>query len=137
MHPEFHKLQMEHKKKAWIVTAILLFFLASWALYAVHDSAVAAARAARANKADTGAGCPFSKTPAASPSSQETKKAGSSCCHSKGNAVNSEASTGSSKDFSKYADMNDADLEEFKKQFTPEQLAKCPHLKARETKKKN
>lgn len=122
---------MEHKKKAWIVTAILLFILASWALYAVHDSAVAAAKSARANKSsDAGAGCPFSK---AAPEVDGAKKAPSSCCHSKDTETPVAAAP---KDFSKLAKMTDADIEEFKKQFTPEQLAKCPHLKARATNKK-
>lgn len=129
----------EHKKKAWIVTAVLLFLLASWTLYAVHDAAVLAAKAARAKKSDSSitgatAGCPFSKTPTEDTNAANaTKKDGSSCCNSKSSGTDSsKAKT----DFTKLADMTDDDIEEFKKQFTPEQLAKCPHLKARESKNK-
>lgn len=136
---------MEHKKKAWIVTAFLLFALFSWALMAVHDSAVAAARAARANKTNAPAGCPFSKTPSpsASPSSAEDAKKSTSpnsCCHSKKPKSDpipyKPLPAKKAVDFAKFADMNDKDIEELKKQFTPEQLAKCPHLKARSTNKK-
>ena len=132
---------MEHKKKAWIVTAVLLAILLIWALIAVHDSAVAAARAARANKTNSPASCPFSKVPA---TQKEESKKNSSCCHSKASAaednktekVNESPVTASAGNFEKYADLKDEELEEFLKQFTPEQLAKCPHLKARKTNKK-
>lgn len=131
----------EHKKKAWIATAILLFVLFIWALIAVHDSAVDAARAARANKTDSPATCPFSKVP--STQNEEPKKK-SPCCHSKikesGEETKPQEVKQSSKqvpnNFEKYANLNDEELEEFLKQFTPEQLAKCPHLKARKTNKK-
>lgn len=133
---------MEHKKKAWIVTAVLLAILLIWALIAVHDSAVAAARAARANsKTNSPASCPFSKIPS---TQKEESKKNSSCCHSKASAaednktekVNESPVTASAGNFEKYADLKDEELEEFLKQFTPEQLAKCPHLKARKTNKK-
>jgi hypothetical protein len=132
----------EHKKKAWIATALLLTVLFIWALVAVHDSAVAAARQARANKtSNSPAACPFSKVP----STQTDEPKG--CCHSKtteGETIKPEEvkksleklSPSSSKNFEKYANLNDEELEEFMKQFTPEQLAKCPHLKARKTNKK-
>lgn len=125
-----------HKKNAWIATALLLTVLSFWALVAVHDSAVAAARAARANKTNSPATCPFS-------SKIPEKK--STCCNSntaddgemKPQEVKKTVPTKeSSNDFEKYANLNDKDLDEFLKQFTPEQLAKCPHLKARKTNKK-
>lgn len=135
---------MEHKTKAWIITGLLIFALLTWALVAVHDSAVANARAARANKSndEQGGGCPFSKAPA---TTGEAKK--KSCCHSK-TAETAETSSKDSeskvkamkslaaKQFEKFADLDDADMEEIMKQFTPEQLAKCPHLKARNANKK-
>jgi hypothetical protein len=110
---------MEHKKKAWIVTAVLLIILFTWALVAVHDSAVAAARAARANNSKAPASCPFSKVPL---TQQGESKKTSSCCHSKTpenkkseeQAKPSKQNTASAAEkFGKYADMNDADLEEF------------------------
>lgn len=129
----------EHKKKALIVTVILLFVLFIWTLIAVHDSAVAAARAARANKTDSPASCPFSKVPSTQTQNEEPKKK-SPCCHSKtkgsGEESKPQESTASPNNFEKYANLNDEELEEFLKQFTPEQLAKCPHLKARKTNKK-
>lgn len=132
----------DHKKKAWIVTAVLLVILFTWAIMAVHDSAVTAARVARANNSKAPASCPFSKVP---PTQQGESKKKSPCCHSKSSENKKSEEEVKSADqmnasaaekFGKYADMNDADLEEFLKQFTPEQLAKCPHLKARKTVKK-
>lgn len=133
----------EHKKKAWIATALLLTVLFIWSLIAVHDSAVAAARAARANKTNSPATCPFSKAPS---TQTEPPKNKSTCCHSnspEGGETKAEEdkkqplkTNESSNNFEKNASLNDEDLEEFLKQFTPEQLAKCPHLKARKTNKK-
>ena len=121
----------DHKKKAWFVTAFLLFILLTWAIYAVHDSAVAAARAARASNSGPSSGCPFAiKSSDASPN-DSTKKP---CCHST-NSVKAPEST--KPDFKSLANMPEEELDEFMKQFTPEQLAKCPHLKSRTTKNKN
>lgn len=128
---------MEYKTKAWIVTGILFLVLLTWTLVAVHDSAVVAARK---NKTDASQqdGCPFSKAQA---QPQESKKT-SSCCHSddsisKANSVKSSKRV-APKGFEKYADLDDDQLEEIMKQFTPEQLAKCPHLNAKKfNKKKN
>lgn len=135
-------MMMENKKKALIATVILLALLFTWALIAVHDSAVAAARAARANKSNPLSSCPFSK---AAPSTQkEDSKKKSSCCHSKTeDAVGIKTEQGhdqsepaSPANFEKMANLKEEELEEFLKQFTPEQLTKCPHLKARKTNKK-
>ena len=130
----------EHKKKAWIVTALLLTALFIWALIAVHDSAVAAARAARAKKLKTNspATCPFSKVPSTQTTAEDPKKKSTCCDSTKTEQVQNSLKTNesSSNNFEKYSNLNDEDLEEFLKQFTPEQLAKCPHLKARKTNKK-
>lgn len=127
----------EHKKKAWYVTGFLLFALFTWAIYAVHDSAVASARAARANKTDSAAGCPFSTKSSASPPPSEDP-AKQSCCQPK-SPVESAAAANKAPakvDFKSLADLPEEELEEFKKRFTPEQLAKCPHLNPRKTKNK-
>lgn len=113
-----------HKKKAWFVTAFLIVAILTWALYAIHESAVAAAQAARANKSDSVAGCPFSTKSSETSAGSSTKKP---CCHSN----NSESAASIKPDFSRMREManaSEADREEFMKQFTPEQLAKCPHL---------
>ena len=52
--------------------------------------------------------------------------------------ADSKAKSLAAKEFEKYAnlaDLDDAELEEIMKQFTPEQLAKCPHLKDRSASK--
>ena len=66
--------QMNGKKAAWIVTGLLVLALLAWVLVAVHDSAVAKARAARANSKESGGACPFSKSPSTPADSSFFKK---------------------------------------------------------------
>ena len=127
---------MERKKKAWIVTACLLLILSIWALVAVHDAAVASARAARAGSAPAQGKCPFGD---GKPVTQEAMK--KPCCNSKRGvsdkpvaAMNSTATPVF--DPEALDNLNNDQLEELKKQFSPEQLEKCPHLKARKSKRK-
>lgn len=132
----------EHKKKAWILTGCLLFILATWALFAVHDAAVASARAARAASGPAKGTCPFGNGKT-EPATQEAKK--KPCCGSSKKGTDQapvEASHSKTappvfdrEKMHELADLTDEQVEELKKQFSPEQLEKCPHLKARKTRK--
>lgn len=151
---------MDYKKQAWIVSGCLVLILLSWVLYAVHNSAVAEARSARASKSDSKSnagsnGCPFSSSP-----QPQTKK--KSCCEGGNDAEDSMKSNKNenaeaqnlpvdqsqsqatsnpnpavkSLKFEEMKDLSEEELQALMKQFTPEQLAKCPHLAAKSHKKK-
>lgn len=122
-------LMAGHKKQAWIVTGILLFIIVSWATYAVHESAVSAARAARLNSSGSTDGCPFStKAP--------TKSSGCQCDNEHCTKSLQEDPAADTFDYESLKNLSDEEIEQLKKKFTQEQLNKCPHLKARKTKKK-
>ena len=136
---------MDYKKKAWIVSGILVIFLLTLILYAVHNAAVAEARASRSDSksAAGSSGCPFS----AGPQPQIKNK---SCCDggentdetmkNKNNETNIKDLPVDPNPAAKSKDMKSTNLSEeeqqaLMKQFTPEELAKCPHLAAKSHKK--
>lgn len=151
---------MDYKKKAWIVSGILVIFLLTMILYAVHNAAVAEARASRSDSksAAGSSGCPFSAGPQPQVKNKSCCEGGDNMDETMKNKKNNDTgaikglpadqsqpeSTSSNpnpaaKSFNlkdmKGKNLSEEEQQALMKQFTPEELAKCPHLAAKSHKK--
>ena len=127
---------MELKKKAWIATSVLMAIILIWSTFAVHNAAVAAAKA-NADKSSSGGGCPFTGKKAAS-----VKSEGGSCCANKAKADENEptekiekATIPSAAKAEKATISETVEADDKFDQYTPEQISQCPHLKSLQAKK--
>ena len=114
---------MELKKKAWIATSVLMALIFIWSIFAVHNAAVAAARAS-ITKTGT---CPFTGKAA----QNKSEPSGGHCCggdDNKGSIREEiEGEGDKSKALKATEKFKDVNVEE----FTEEQINQCPHLKAK------